>query len=429
MELMNAKGTRDLGPEEKIIQQEIIESIKELYELNGFSPLETPIIERTDILSAKYDVGSEILKEMFTVNDQGERDLCLRYDMTVPLARYVGMNKDLKMPFKRYAIGPVFRDGPIAFGRFRQFWQCDADIIGSKSMLADAQCIEMLQTFFSKMGLSVVIELNNRKLLDGILDQLKIDKEKQSEMILAIDKLKKIGVEGVEKELKEKGMLTEQIDELLKILKTSGSNRDKLKSLRKMLDNPVALQGLDELEEILSYLVDQSNVLFSLGLARGFAYYTGSVCEVFMQDTNICDRSLAGGGRWDKMIGDFLGSKLITPAVGVSFGLSVILAVLKKTEKIKVRKSVTQVFVVPIKTKKESLAIVRQFREAGIRCDIDLNSRGISKNLDYANSLGMPYVVIVGPKELEQGKIKLKNMESGDEVDITIDEAIKSLIL
>ena len=148
-----------------------------------------------------------------------------------------------------------------------------------------------------------------------------------------------------------------------------------------------------------------------------------------MQDTNIFDRSLAGGGRWDKMIGDFLGSNLVTPAVGVSFGISPILDVIKKTEKIKIRKSVTQVFVVPIKTKKESLSIARKFREAKIRCDIDFTSRGISRNLDYANTLEIPYVVIVGPKELEQGKIKLKNMASGEESDITVDEAIRSLLL
>jgi len=291
-DLMNARGTRDFGPEEKILRQELIDSLRDLFELNGFSPLETPLLERYDLLVSKYDVGAEILKETFKLKDQGGRDLCLRYDLTVPLARYMGMNRNIKMPFKRYAIGRVFRDGPIKLGRYREFWQCDCDIIGAKSMLADAQCVEMAQQFFDKLGFKIVIEVNNRKLLDGILDQLRVPRDKQVDMILAIDKLKKIGIDGVEKELQEKGMLTEQIDELLKILQTKGSNRDKLEALRKILDAPRALEGLQELEDMLDYLPDQSYVLFSISLARGFAYYTGNIFEVFLEDTSVFSGSL-----------------------------------------------------------------------------------------------------------------------------------------
>ena len=429
IELQNAKGVRDFSADEKLVRQDLVDSLRDLFELYGFVPIETPLIERFDVLSSKYEVGAEILKEVFRLVDQGERDLCLRYDLTVPLARYVGMNRDLKMPFKRYQIGQVFRDGPIKLGRYREFWQCDCDIVGTNSLLADAQLIEMAQTFFSKIGLSVVIEVNNRKLLDGILEQLDIEKEKHADMISAIDKLKKIGVVGVEVELKEKGMISSQIDELLKILETKGSNKDKIDQLRTILTSPAALEGLKEIEEMLSYVSDQSNVLFTVGLARGFAYYTGNVFEGFLTDDTLLSSSLCGGGRWDNMIGDFLGQEQKIPAVGISFGLEPILEVLKKTGQIELKKSVTQVYVIPIKTQKECLGIVAQFRAAGIKADMDLTARGISKNLDYANSLSIPFVVIVGPKELEQGKFTFKNMATGEETPLSVDEAVKTLLL
>jgi len=429
VDLQNARGTRDFAPEDKILRQDLVDSLRELFELYGFSPLETPLLERLDILASKYNVGEEIIKEIFTLKDQGERDLCLRYDLTVPLCRFVGMNRDLKMPFKRYAMGRVFRDGPIKTGRMREFFQCDIDIVGSSNMLADAQIVEVAQSFFEKLGLSVVIEINNRKLLDGILEQLRIPKEKQTNIILAIDKLKKIGLDDVEKELKEKGMLTDQVDELFKILLIKGSNLDKLEALRKILDNPKALEGLEELERMLSFIPDQSNILFSVCLARGLAYYTGTVFEVFLQDTSVLSSSLAAGGRYDNMISNFLDQEEKIPALGISFGIEPILEVLKKTGKISTKKNLSQVFVIPIKTQKESVAIAKQLRKSGIRTDIDLIGRGISKNLDYANSLGIPYVVIVGPKELEMGKVKLKNMVSGEEKDYPVDDVIQELLL
>ncbi|HLC84681.1 MAG TPA: histidine--tRNA ligase [Candidatus Nanoarchaeia archaeon] len=428
-ELMNARGTRDFGPEDKILRQELCDTLREMFELYGFSPLETPILERYDVLAAKYDVGSEILKEIFKLSDQGDRDLCLRYDFTVPLARFVGMNKGLKMPFKRYAMGPVFRDGPLKIGRYREFWQCDCDIVGSSSMVADAQLLEMFQTFFSKIGLSIQIEINNRKILDGILEQLNVAKDKQTDMVLAIDKLKKIGLDGVEKELREKGMLNEQVDELLRILSIRGSNREKLEALRVVLKNPIGVAGINELEETISYMSEQSNVLFSVSLARGLAYYTGNIYEVFLQDQSVMSSSLGSGGRWDNMIANFIGSEQKVPAVGISFGLEPILDVLRKLEKVKGGKSLTQAFVVPIKTLKESVGITRQLRLAGIKTDIDLLGRNVGKNLEYASAMGIPFCVIVGPKELAQGIVTLRDMSSGDEKQLSIDEAIRSLLL
>src|SRR3989344_5019587 len=197
MEIQMTKGVRDIPPEEKIIKNKVVDTLKELFELYGFSPLETPILERLETLSSKFAAGeaSDALKETFKLKDQGDRDLGLRFDLTVPLARFVSMNPNVKMPFKRYEMGTVFRDGPIKLGRYREFWQCDIDIVGSKSMLVEAEILAVMQTAFAKLGLDVTLKVNNRKLLNGILEQAGIKDGEPS--IIAMDKLDKIGKEGV----------------------------------------------------------------------------------------------------------------------------------------------------------------------------------------------------------------------------------------
>lgn len=422
MELMNAKGTRDFPPEEKIIRQQVIDRLRAIFELYGYSPLETPILERFDILASKYAGGDEILKETFKFNDQGERDLGLRYDLTIPFARFVGMNPTLKMPFKRYQIGEVFRDGPIKLGRFREFLQCDVDIVGTKSMLADAECIRIAQAFFKDIGFDVIIEVNNRKLLDGILESLGIPQDKWTDVILGIDKLKKIGVKGVEEELKQKGIEGKEIDALLRVLKTEGKNSEKVEKLRKFLKSQKGIEGLNELEELFSYTYGK-NVVFSISLARGLAYYTGTVFEVFMSKGEFTS-SLAGGGRYDKMIGEMLGTGREYPAVGISFGIEPITAMLKVAKK-EIKKTVTQIYIIPIKTAKKCIDIAQKLRAEGINVDMDLAERGISKNLDYANSLGIPYVLFVGEQELKANKVKLRDMKTGKEKMAAVDSVAK----
>ena len=203
MDLQLPKGTRDFAPEEKIVRDKVVNTLKESFELYGFAPLETPVFEKFDVLSSKYTGGAEILKETFKLKDQGGRDLGLRYDLTVPLARYVAMNPNLKMPFKRYEIGRVFRDGPVSKDRIREFTQCDVDTIGSESMLADAEMLAIASEIFSKLNLKFIIRVNNRKILDAILENFNIQKEKRETVILSIDKLDKIGNEEVRKELKK----------------------------------------------------------------------------------------------------------------------------------------------------------------------------------------------------------------------------------
>ena len=404
MKLMNARGTRDFAPEEKIVRQNVIDMLRSVFELYGFAPLETPIIERMDVLSAKYAGGADIMKETFQFEDQGERKLGLRYDLTVPLARFVGMNSNVKMPFKRYAIGRVFRDGPIKTGRYREFWQCDVDIVGSKLMLADAQCIQISQTFFSELGIDVVVEVNNRKLLDGILEACGIPADKKDEVILEIDKLKKTSIESVKKEIQEKDIPTETVEKVMSILGTQGTNKEKLEKVKSAIASPAVAEGLKEIEELLSY-VDETNTLLNLSLARGLSYYTGPVFEVFLKDDTKFNSSLAGGGRWDKMISEFLEIKKEFPAVGISFGIEPITAVLGMLKKeTKIIKTVTQMYILPINTADKCVEICEELRKSGVKTDMDLMGRGVSKNLDYADKMGIQYVLIVGEDEIKQSK-------------------------
>ena len=241
MELQLPKGTRDFAPEEKILRDRIVSTLKEVFELYGYAPLETPILERFDVLASKYAGGSEILKEAFRLKDQGDRELGLRYDLTVPMCRYIAMNPTMKMPFKRYQIGEVFRDGPVASARYRQFTQCDVDVIGSSSMATDAEIVSLICMAFFKLNLEVKVKLNSRKLLNDILGYCGVEKEKQEAAILSIDKLEKFGVDVVKSELKQQRIDEKKITTILSLMAISGSNEEKISQLKKFLKNTSVL--------------------------------------------------------------------------------------------------------------------------------------------------------------------------------------------
>jgi len=421
MKLQLPKGTRDFPPEEKILRDKVVSTLKKIFERYGFSPLETPIFERFDVLAGKYAGGSEILKETFRFKDQGNRELALRYDLTVPFSRFVSMNPQLKMPFKRYAIGKVFRDGPIKLGRYREFYQCDVDIVGSKSMVNDAELIKLAVDFFKELKLDVIVYFNNRKLLEDLLKKAGVKEEQFEEAMITLDKLKKQGVEGIKAELKEKNIDEKSVDFIIKV-NSEKTNKKKLSEIKKYLGEET--QGFKEIEELLNYL-DEKNIVFDPSLARGLTYYTSTVFEVFMADKDsIVKSAVSGGGRYDKMIGSLLKSKLEFPAVGISFGLEPITDVMKSLLGNE-QKTVTKLLIIPIKNTKESLKIVSDFRANNINTDILVSKKGISKGLEYANSYNIPFVAIVGPQELEAKKIKLKDMNSGSEEELTIKEAVK----
>ncbi len=418
MELQRAKGTRDYLPDEMILRERIISILKRVFERYGFSPLETPLLERLDVLSAKYAGGAEILKETFKLKDQGDRELGLRYDLTVPFSRVIAMNLQLKMPFKRYQVGPVFRDGPVKLGRYREFYQCDVDVVGSSSLASDAELLLLTKEVFKQLELDVVIRVNSRKVSNALFQAANIPENLWSDVLLAVDKLEKLGKDAVEKELREKGIEQRAIAFIMQMLLIMGSNAEKIKRLDKELKDK---RGLEEIKELLRYAPD---VIFDVSLARGFVYYTGVVFEAYLKKSAITS-SIAAGGRYDKMIGEFIGRGEY-PATGISFGLEPIMDALKLSKQA-MEKTVTRVYVIPIKTKEASFQIAEKLRSNDINVDIDLNERSISKNLDYANKLEIPYVLFIGEDELKKKKLKLRNMKTGKEEYLTVEETARKL--
>lgn len=429
MQLERAKGCRDFDPGEKILRDQIISTLKTIFERYGYSPIETPILERYDVLAAKFAAGeeSDALRETFTLTDQGKRELGLRYDLTVPFCRYVGMNPQMKMPFKKYMYGDVFRDGPLKLGRYREFFQVDPDIVGVKSMIADAEILAIVHGVFLALEIDVTIRLNDRRILDGVLETVGIGENKRMDAIIAIDKLDKKSVEEVKKELSEKGVTSKQVDLALKALQSSAKNEKKLAALKAMMKSKIGDEGVTAMSELLHFcqLFGVTNINFDPVLARGLSYYTGPVFEVWLVDKKI-NSSLAGGGRYDKMIGDYLGSNKEYPATGVSFGIEPIIEYMKLQEKARPH-CVSTVYVIPIGTLEKTIPIVQELRSARVNADMDLLGRGISKNLDYANALKIPFVLFVGERELAEGKLKLKNMREGSEEHLTISQVIEKL--
>ncbi|MGE0793628.1 MAG: histidine--tRNA ligase [Candidatus Woesearchaeota archaeon] len=421
MLLENAKGTRDIPPEDQILRQEVIEIVQTIFEKYGFVPIDTPILERYDVLSAKFAAGeeSDAMSETYKLKDNGNRELGLRFDLTVPLARYVGSNPVIKMPFKRYQIGKVYRDAPIKFGRYREFTQCDADIIGSEDMLSDATCIQMALELYEKLGIDAKIKVNNRKLFKDIVLYLGVKENKIESAMMSLDKLDKMSPKDVEKELQEKKIKLD-INKFLEI-----SSYD-LKKLETLFANN---EGLKELKELLSYFNKNNKIIFDSKLARGFSYYTGSLFEIY---STKLDSALGGGGRYDNLIGSYLtgnctqnpGSGKTFPAVGISFGLDRIIDVIKQLRKVET-KTKTKLFIIPIGTKKESFEIANEFRKSNINTDIDLMERKLDKNMKYAQQLNIPFIAVIGENEIKSGKISLKDMNKREEFKVSVKEAIK----
>lgn len=419
---MNVKGTRDFLPEEMILRQQVLGKIKSVFEIFGFQPLETPALESWEVLSKKGAGGDEILNETYNFKDKGERMIGLRYDLTVPLARVLASNQNLNLPFKRYQIDRVWRYGDIAKDRFREFLQADIDIVGSESMLADAEVIACAITTLNELGFKEFkVRLNNRKILTAIAKQAKVPEKEIPDVLRKMDKQDKIGKKGVEKEL-----LTiiskEATTTILENIKDKGDIA--LEKLGKRLENK---EGIEELKQIISYLKQmnlKSKIEFDASLARGLDYYTGPIFEVFAEEGV---GSIAGGGRYDKMIGLFSGKN--TPATGISFGIERILEVMKERKMIKSNKSNLKVFVASVNTNlmDKVLEIVQMLRKNSISSDYDLRSRPLSKQLNYANSLEIPNVIIVGENELKENSVKLRKMDTGKEIIVKLDDLVTLL--
>lgn len=421
---MNVKGTRDFLPEEMILRQQVLEKIRKVFETFGFQPLETSALESWEILSAKGAGGDEILNETYNFEDKGGRKVGLRYDLTVPLARVITENPNLPLPFKRYQIEKVWRYGDIAKDRFREFLQADIDVVGSESVLSDAEVIACAIECFNYLGFKkFVVRLNNRKILTDLLKISKVEEKKVTDVLRIIDKLEKIGVNSVKKELEEKGISRDSIKKIINFIDIKGESERVLKEAESF----GIKDGIKELKEILSYLKIMkldSKIKVDLSLARGLDYYTGPIFEVFAEEGI---GSLAGGGRYDKMIGLFLGREI--PATGISLGIERIMEVMNERKMLNNVKSKTKVFVVAVndKIRDKVLEIVQTLRDKSVTTDYDLRFRTLSKQLEYINSLGIPFAVIVGDKELKENSVKLRNMETGKEELVKISEIINKV--
>ncbi|OGE79845.1 MAG: histidine--tRNA ligase [Candidatus Doudnabacteria bacterium RIFCSPLOWO2_01_FULL_48_57] len=406
-DLQTLKGFRDFLPGQALAREEVFKKIRAVFQKYGFLPLETPVLEYKEILSGKY--GEESEKLMYQFKDRGERDVAMRYDLTVPLARVVAQyQNDLAMPFKRYQIAPVWRADNTQKGRYREFYQCDVDVIGSSSIIADAEVIAALAAALTELDLTeFIIRLNNRKLLDAILKNMGLAKGKIVEAIRAIDKLDKIGEEKVREDLALLGLGTEKRKELFEILNLGLEGADDIE--KKLMD----YEGAGELAQLVEILLDWGvkNFRIDLGLARGLDYYTGTIFEIILPDAPQYG-SIAGGGRYDNLVGMFSGKPI--PAVGGSIGVDRLLSALEELELIKYD-LVSDVLVCNLEEdlEEEYLRVVKDLRDANIKVDFYYTPDKLDKQLKYANKKNINFVVIIGPDEAKNAEATVKNLNTG----------------
>ena len=441
------KGTRDFSPAEMAKRNYIFDTIRSVYHLYGFRQIETPAMEMLSTLMGKY--GEEGDKLLFKIQNSGDyfsgltdeellsrnasRLACkfcekgLRYDLTVPFARYVVMHRDeLTFPFKRYQIQPVWRADRPQKGRYREFYQCDADVVGSDSLLNEVELMQIVDTVFSRFGIRVCIKINNRKILTGMAEIIG-EADKIVDITVAIDKLDKIGLENVNAELRDKGIAEEAIAKLQPIILLSGSNVEKLATLRQVLaDSPTGLKGVEETEFILSTLSDlglKNEVELDLTLARGLNYYTGAIFEVKALDVQI--GSITGGGRYDNLTGVF--GMAGVSGVGISFGADRIFDVLNQLDLYpKEAVNGTQLLFINFGEREAafSMQVLAKARAAGIRAELYPDCCKMKKQMSYANANGIPYVALVGENEMNEGKVTLKNMDTGEQRLVTPEELV-----
>lgn len=441
------KGTRDFGPIEMAKRNYIFNTIRDVYARHGYTQIETPAMENLSTLMGKY--GEEGDKLLFKILNSGdflskvsdgeliERNtlrlaarLCekgLRYDLTVPFARYVVQHREeLQLPFKRYQIQPVWRADRPQRGRYREFYQCDADVVGSDSLLNEVELVEIMQEVFCRFGIRVCIKINNRKILTGIAEVIGAA-DKIVDITVAIDKLDKIGLDAVNDELRADGLSEEAIQKLQPIINLSGTNAEKLATMRQVLaDTEAGLKGIDEVEFVLRTLGMPSDVDFDLTLARGLNYYTGCIFEVKALDVEI--GSITGGGRYDNLTGIFGMPGL--SGVGISFGADRIYDVLDQLGLYP--KDATQgvrlLFInFGEREATRCLQLARQVRAAGISAEVYPDAAKMKKQMSYANARQIPFVALIGEQELADGTISLKNMTTGEQQTLSPEQLIAAL--
>ena len=422
-----AKGTRDFLPAQMINRQRVIDTLRGVFTRFGFEPLETPAFERIETLTGKYgDEGSKLMYRILKRGEGGQRgevDLALRYDLTVPLARVAAMNAQLRLPFKRYQVQPVWRADRPAKGRFREFYQCDVDILGTEHPSADAECLAVVSASLQALGFDkFTIRLNDRRILRALAaSHGATDEAAEMAFLISLDKLDKIGRAGVEKELAERGLAADT-ERLWATLAPQSTNQEALDHLAAEL--PGAQEGIDTLRRVLALAlalgVPEERLRIDATLARGLDYYTGPVFETVVDEPNV--GSISGGGRYDNLIGMFSGRQV--PAVGVSLGLERIVTVMEELGMLPETATAAQVLVTVFDEERLAASVhcARVLREAGIDAELFLDDKNLKKQFKYANARGFPWLIVIGPDEATSGHVNLKNLKSGDQRLISVDE-------
>lgn len=406
IKIQNLKGTTDYLNNEQYMRNKIIDNLKATFEKYGYMPLESPILNYYDLLSYKYDEDAEILNETYKLTDQGNRKLGLRYDLTIPFCKVIALNKDLRVPFKRYEIGKVFRNGPVKLGRMREFYQCDVDVVGIDSRMIEIEQLLMAKKVFDNLGIDVNIKWNNRKLMSGLIKELGIDSSLNDKVISVIDHMEKISKEEM---LVEFSKINIDNELALKLLDLFDKNLTEYNELFKDTDNQLIITGLKEINEINALIKEfnlDNNATFSPTLARGLSIYTGIVFEFFDKQKRITS-SLGGGGRYDKIITEFIDNGTIYPACGLSFGLEPIYAILKQEEN---KLNMIDCLIIPMDTEVESLKLANYLRDCGINVILEMNKRKVKKSFEFADKTNIRYVIVVGSNEIETNKYTIKDM-------------------
>ena len=424
-------GFMELLPADQIKFNSLVDKIRKSYEKFGFLPLDTPIIEMADVLLAK--AGGETEKQIYRFN-KGETDLALRFDLTVPLAKYVcEYNNDISFPFKRYQIGKVYRGERPQKGRYREFYQCDIDIIGDGelSIVNDAEMPSVIYTTIKEFGFDkFTIRINNRKLLNGLFAELNLE-EQSVEIMRIIDKLEKIGRENVVKCLQDLKVADEKIQKILNFIEIDGTTDEKLQKLENLnFTNELFIQGLNELKQVVKYVrlfgVPDSNFKVDLTIARGLDYYTGTVYETFLDDYRELG-SVCSGGRYDNLAEFYTDKKM--PGVGVSIGLTRLFSKLSELNILNEKdESISKVLVVSMTDDiSRALEVATKIRAEGINTDVYLENKKIKAKFKYADKLKIPYVAVIGEEEEKNGTVSLKNMESGEQEEMSVEKMIEIL--
>lgn len=427
MEMKNVKGSYDYNIEEERVRSFIKNTLTKVFVKYGYQGIQTPIVNYYELMALKYNDDAEILNEVYKLSDQGGRKLALRYDLTVPFAKYIAMNKDLILPFKRFEMGSVFRDGPVKVGRNREFIQCDVDVVGIDNRLIETELIALYIDGYKELGIDVILKYNNRKLMQGMIEECGINSDKVSDVITVIDKFDKLSDQEIKIEFTNVGLDSESIIKLLEVFKL---DFDEIKSKYKDSNNINIIEGINELEEINLYIREmklEDLCSFSSVLARGQSYYTGIVFEVY-EKNGVISSAIGGGGRYDNLITDFINDGNKYPAVGVSFGLDVIYTIIKDREEFK-KKSVIDLFIIPLDTEIEALKIANKLRSMGYNVDIDSSKRKIGKAINYADKANIEYVLILGSNEVENKEFVIKNIVTKDNIRVKYDDDLNFIKL